>query len=173
MNNGLASNTVPSHQARVDVQYAVQGQDIPAQSRFTHWVNAALVVADSSRPVKDSEVSIRIVSENEITELNLQYRHQDKPTNVLSFPCEAVPGVELPLLGDIVICAAVVNNEACQQGKALQDHWAHMVVHGTLHLLGYDHIDDEDAEQMEQLEIRILEQMGIANPYVISGNGVA
>jgi probable rRNA maturation factor len=113
----------------------------------------------------EAQLTIRITDEAEIQELNRTYRHKDKPTNVLSFPFEAPPGVEIPLLGDIIICAAVVAREAGEQGKPLQAHWAHMVIHGTLHLLGYDHIDETEAEQMEGLEITLLAGLGYANPY--------
>ncbi|MGL5337628.1 MAG: rRNA maturation RNase YbeY, partial [Aeromonas veronii] len=94
------------------------------------------------------------------------YRGKDKPTNVLSFPFEAPPGLELPLLGDLVICRQVVEREAEEQGKPLMAHWAHMVVHGSLHLLGYDHIEDEEAEEMEALERDIMQELGFADPYL-------
>jgi probable rRNA maturation factor len=108
---------------------------------------------------------VRITDEAEIRELNATYRGKDYATNVLSFPFEAPPGVDIPLLGDIVVCAAVVAREAAEQEKPLQAHWAHMVIHGTLHLLGYDHIEEADAEEMEGLEIRLLADLGYANPY--------
>src|SRR5690606_500913 len=111
------------------------------------------------------ELSIRIVDRDEIQALNAQYRHKNTPTNVLSFPCELPPAVDVPLLGDIVICAQVVQEEAAAQHKAELSHWAHMVVHGTLHLLGYDHMDDAEANEMESLEIEILNTLGFANPY--------
>jgi probable rRNA maturation factor len=103
-------------------------------------------------------VTVRLVDEAESRELNHTYRGKDKPTNVLSFPFEAPPGLELPLLGDLVICRQVVEAEAVEQGKPLMAHWAHMVVHGSLHLLGYDHIEDEEAEEMEQLERDIMQE---------------
>ncbi|OZB41718.1 MAG: rRNA maturation RNase YbeY, partial [Alishewanella sp. 34-51-39] len=103
----------------------------------------------------------------ESQQLNLQYRGKDKATNVLSFPFQCPPGIELPLLGDLVICAGVVRAEAAEQNKPLAAHWAHMVVHGCLHLLGFDHINDADAEQMEAEEIQILQQLGISNPYLL------
>lgn len=111
------------------------------------------------------EVSLRFVDDETIRELNRDYRGKDKPTNVLSFPFEAPPGVPTTLLGDLVICAPVVAAEAAEQGKPLTAHWAHMVVHGVLHLLGYDHIDDADAEIMEGLEVEILAGLGVPNPY--------
>ena len=151
--------------ARVDVQLATQSDFIPDNSQINQWVNTTLACAELPQ-TDDYELSIRIVSEKEITELNKQYRHKDNPTNVLSFPYESMPGIDIPLLGDIVICADVVNREAKQQEKAPIDHWAHMLVHGVLHLLGYDHIEDKDAEQMEGVEIHILKKMGIDNPYL-------
>jgi probable rRNA maturation factor len=111
-------------------------------------------------------VAIRIVDADEGQALNLQYRGRDYATNVLSFPADLPPGVNLPLIGDLVICAPVVAREAAEQGKKPTDHWAHMTVHGTLHLLGYDHMEDAEAEAMEALETRILAGLGIADPYL-------
>lgn len=146
----------------LDVQYAVDDDgEPPSPALLRGWVTAAL------RGRRDAaELSLRIVGRDEIQQLNRDYRHQDKPTNVLSFPFEPPPGMEdLALLGDVVICAAVVAEEARAQGKPEQAHWAHMVVHGVLHLLGYDHLDEHEAEVMEALEIEILQGLGIANPY--------
>ena len=106
-----------------------------------------------------------MVNIDESQQLNKQYRHKDKPTNVLSFPFEVPEGIELNLLGDLVVCAPVIQQEATEQGKVLFDHWAHMIIHGCLHLLGYDHINDTDADEMEALEIKILAQLSINNPY--------
>lgn len=145
----------------LDLQYAVAGHaGLPGDVQLKRWVDMALTGF-----VEEAELTIRIVEPDEIQALNRSYRHKDKPTNVLSFPFEAPPGVELPLLGDVVICAEVVAQEAQEQGKPLFEHWAHMVVHGVLHLLGYDHIEDDEAEEMESLEIEILAGMGIRNPY--------
>lgn len=145
----------------LDVQYAVADEGgLPTSEQLKAWVDAALTGF-----VEEAELTVRIVERDEIQQLNRTYRHQDKPTNVLSFPFEAPPGVELPLLGDVVICAVVVADEAQQQGKPLMAHWAHMVVHGVLHLLGYDHIEDNEAEEMEGLEVEILAELGVANPY--------
>ncbi|MBY6017541.1 rRNA maturation RNase YbeY [Halomonas denitrificans] len=143
----------------LDLQLAVEADNLPSQAQLESW--AILALAD--RP--DAELTIRITDEAESQQLNRDYRGKDKPTNVLSFPFEAPPGIELPLLGDLVICAAVVAREAAEQEKAPMDHWAHMVIHGCLHLIGYDHIDDEDAEEMESLERQLLAQLGIADPY--------
>lgn len=116
-------------------------------------------------------VTLRIAAADEVQALNRDYRDKDKPTNVLSFPSELPPELAAQIdeteLGDIIICADVVAAEASEQGKALNAHWAHMVVHGMLHLQGYDHIEDSDATEMEALEIRILAGLGFANPYEI------
>lgn len=111
-------------------------------------------------------MTIRLVDEAESHELNLTYRGKDKPTNVLSFPFEAPPGIEMPLLGDLIICRQVVEQEAKEQQKPLEAHWAHMVVHGSLHLLGYDHIEDDEAEEMESLETEIMLALGYEDPYI-------
>ncbi|BBL57154.1 rRNA maturation RNase YbeY [Methylomonas koyamae] len=144
----------------IDLQIATESV-YPAAEQFQAWVDAAL--SDFQR---DSEVTIRLVDTAESAELNSQYRHKSGPTNILSFPFEAPPGVELDLLGDLVICAPVLAREAAEQGKLPEHHWAHITVHGVLHLLGYDHIEEQDAEQMEALEIDILSRLNIANPYL-------
>lgn len=143
----------------------VSGNVIPDQASFRCWVEAALLAAQEAG-VK--ELSIRIVDSEESRALNHQYRQSDKPTNVLSFPCELPDGVQCPLLGDLVICASVVESEAVEQQKEPRHHWAHMVVHGCLHLLGYDHIDADDAAVMEALEVQILHGLGIADPYELT-----
>lgn len=146
----------------IDIQQAstADASQLPSDEQFEIWVEAAL-----QQRMNEAELSIRIVDEDESQALNLQYRGKDKSTNVLSFPCELPDGVELPLLGDLVICAQVVAKEALEQGKLLHAHWAHMVVHGTLHLLGYDHIEDGEAEEMEAIEIQVLLELGYPNPY--------
>ncbi|KXF79837.1 rRNA maturation RNase YbeY [Enterovibrio coralii] len=145
----------------VDLQIATQNTDnLPSEQQLQSWFEQAV---KSFR--EQAEVTIRIVDEFESQSLNRDYRGKDKPTNVLSFPFEAPPGVELDLLGDLIICRQVVENEAEEQNKELFAHWAHMVVHGSLHLLGYDHIDDEEAEEMESLEISIMNALGFENPY--------
>ncbi len=155
--------------ANIEIQHAIQSGFVPEDSQIKHWVISALNASDVNKFVdNETEVTIRITSEQEITELNKQYRQQDKATNVLSFPYEPMPGVNIPLLGDIVICAEVVNKEALEQNKSCADHWAHMVIHGVLHLLGLDHIADDDAEYMEACEIKILQNIGIANPYQVN-----
>ncbi|GIU18366.1 MULTISPECIES: rRNA maturation RNase YbeY [unclassified Shewanella] len=144
----------------LDVQVAVEGFELPSQAELELWVKTAL-----RDTMSEAELTIRIVDVEESQELNKTYRGKDKPTNVLSFPFEAPPGIELPLLGDLVICAEVVKQEAIDQNKPLLAHWAHMVVHGCLHLLGYDHIDDSEAEEMESLETQLIENLGYTNPY--------
>ncbi len=145
----------------LDVQIACDtAAGLPTTAQLQQWAGAAL---QSRRDV--AELTVRLVDEGESQALNRDYRGKDKPTNVLSFPADLPPELELPLLGDLVVCRQVVEREAVEQNKALSDHWAHMIIHGTLHLLGYDHIDDDDAEQMEALEIALLEQLGISNPY--------
>lgn len=146
----------------LDLQYATDSQaGMPTEADFQQWLNAAVTPFQA-----DAEVTIRLVDEEESHALNHEYRGKDKPTNVLSFPFEAPPGVELDLLGDLIICRQVVEKEAKEQNKPLNAHWAHMVVHGSLHLLGYDHIDDDEAEEMESLETEIMVNMGFADPYV-------
>ncbi|MCT8125356.1 rRNA maturation RNase YbeY [Alishewanella sp. BS5-314] len=146
----------------LDLQLASSAHDLPDAAQFQTWLDAAILPFQ-----EQAEVTIRVVDAAESQQLNLQYRGKDKPTNVLSFPFQCPPGIELPLLGDLVICAQVVATEAAEQGKPLASHWAHMVVHGCLHLLGFDHINDADAEQMEAEEIQILQQLGISNPYLL------
>lgn len=143
----------------VDIQRAIDDPDLPTDVEFERWAGAAWQ-SDSS-----SEVTLRIVDREESAELNGLYRHKTGPTNVLSFPFEAPAGITLPLAGDLVVCATVVRDEAMEQGKSLANHWAHMIIHGMLHLQGYDHINDDDAEIMESLEIRLLQELGIGNPY--------
>ncbi|MGD8620281.1 MAG: rRNA maturation RNase YbeY [Gammaproteobacteria bacterium] len=144
----------------IEVQYAINADGIPAPGEVQRWVECAL---QGRRP--DAELAVRIVDEAEITALNRQYRGKDGATNVLSFPFEDMPGVVTEQLGDIVICAPVVATEAVTQGKSLQAHWAHIVIHGVLHLLGYDHHRDAEAQGMEELETRLLASLGFADPY--------
>ncbi|PQJ67671.1 rRNA maturation RNase YbeY [Photobacterium angustum] len=146
----------------LDLQHATENLDgLPTEAEFQQWLNAAVIPFQA-----DAEVTIRLVDEQESHALNLEYRGKDRPTNVLSFPFEAPPGMELELLGDLIICRQVVEKEALEQNKPLKAHWAHMVVHGSLHLLGYDHIEDEEAEEMESLETEIMQNMGFVDPYI-------
>ncbi|RVU37352.1 rRNA maturation RNase YbeY [Rheinheimera riviphila] len=146
----------------LDLQLASTASNLPSEAQIQLWLNAAV---SPFQPV--AEVTVRIVDETESQQLNFDYREKDKPTNVLSFPFQCPPGIELPLLGDLVICAGVVAQEAKEQNKSLDAHWAHMVVHGSLHLLGFDHINDDDALEMEAEEIQILAELGFADPYLI------
>ncbi|WEN14567.1 rRNA maturation RNase YbeY [Rhodanobacter sp. AS-Z3] len=150
-------------QGNFHIGYAIPRAGIPAANSFRRWVRVALHGAKRRKPV---ELSIRIVDADEGRALNLQYRGKDYATNVLSFPAELPPGVMPSLIGDLAICAPVVLREATEQGKSPRDHWAHLTVHGVLHLLGYDHLEDAEAEAMEALETRILAGLGIADPYV-------
>lgn len=143
----------------VDVQREVELEAI-SDADFEQWVSCALTGRKT-----EGEVCICIVSPEESQQLNNDYRGKDKPTNVLSFPFEAPPEVPVSLLGDLAICADVVASEAQEQGKPLRNHWAHMTIHGVLHLIGYDHIKDADAEAMEALEVEILASLDIPNPY--------
>jgi probable rRNA maturation factor len=147
----------------IDYQLATQASQVPETAQLERWVTAVL---EQHPQESRHEVTIRIVDADESQALNADYRGKHKPTNVLSFPFEAPPGIELPLLGDLVICQNVVAQEAQQQHKPLMQHYAHMVIHGTLHLLGYDHIEDADAEAMEQLERRLLARFNIPDPYL-------
>ncbi len=144
----------------LDLQIAIKNESLPSQADFELWVRIAL-----RDTMTQAELTIRIVDEAESKNLNSSYRGKDKPTNVLSFPFEAPPKIDIPLLGDLIICAPVVELEAKQQNKSLQVHWAHMVVHGCLHLLGYDHSQDAEADKMESLETQLIESLGFNNPY--------
>ncbi|WP_069471741.1 rRNA maturation RNase YbeY [Candidatus Marithrix sp. Canyon 246] len=148
--------------ADIDIQYVSKAADLPNSEMINAWVNAALQSIDEPNP----ELTIRIVDEVEAQELNEKWRQRSYPTNVLSFPFESPPGINIPLLGDIIICAAVVKHEAAEQQKYVESHWAHMIIHGCLHLLGYDHISDYEANIMENLEIDILHSLGYSNPYL-------
>ncbi len=143
----------------VDIQRVVAGADIPGDEQLQSWAAMAW------RQDYDSEVTLRLVDSDESAELNTEYRHKSGPTNVLSFPFEAPAGITVPLAGDLVICVPVVEREAREQDKALHAHWAHMVIHGMLHLQGYDHLNDADADVMETLEIQLLAGLGFGNPY--------
>ncbi|MEA1064423.1 rRNA maturation RNase YbeY [Apirhabdus apintestini] len=149
-------------QVILDLQIACDPHPaLPTEAQIQRWLDAAILPFQ-----KEAEVTVRLVDEAESHELNHTYRGKDKSTNVLSFPFEAPPGIELPLLGDLVICRQVVEHEAQEQDKPLEAHWAHMVVHGSLHLLGYDHIDDNEAEEMEALETEIMLALGYTDPYI-------
>lgn len=144
----------------ISLECASTAAGIPGPHALRRWARAVLAQAPTG-----AEVCIRIVDRTEMQALNRQYRGQDKPTNVLSFPADLPAGINLPLLGDMAICAPVVADEAVAQGKALPAHWAHMVVHGLLHLLGHDHQHEAEAERMEALETEILRSLDFAPPY--------
>lgn len=145
----------------LDLQIASSANQLPSHADFLVWCSLAL--RQRSNP---SELTIRLVDAEEGLELNSTWRGKDYATNVLSFPADIPDGLlDIPLLGDLVICVPVVEQEAAEQGKALAAHWAHLVMHGCLHLLGYDHIDDEEAEEMEDLERQLLAEIGHPDPY--------
>lgn len=153
---------------KIQVQRASRKGFAPDAKELRRWAKQAL----SDKELSSAELTIRIVNEEEMTSLNETYRHKTGPTNVLSFPFDQPEEIDmpenimdLPLLGDIIICAAVVNREAMQQHKSAEAHWAHMVVHGVLHLLGHDHIIESEADIMEALEINTLKILGFSNPY--------
>jgi probable rRNA maturation factor len=146
--------------SRVDISYGLPRAGLPAATSLRGFAEAAL-----KGRREDGELSIRVVDSDEGQALNREYRGRDYATNVLSFPAELPPGVPLPILGDLVLCAPVIAREASEQGKALKHHYAHMVVHGVLHLLGYDHMQDAEAEAMEAIECEILASLGMPDPY--------
>jgi probable rRNA maturation factor len=147
----------------LDLQLAVENeQGLPTEQDIQLWLDKTIPQFQ-----ENAELTVRIVDTEESHQLNHDYRGKDKPTNVLSFPFEVPPGMELDLLGDLIICRQVVEKEAEEQSKPLLAHWAHMVVHGSLHLLGYDHIEDDEAEEMESLETEIMQTMGFEDPYIL------
>ncbi|MBE9561657.1 MAG: rRNA maturation RNase YbeY [Proteobacteria bacterium] len=147
----------------IDLQCVSDEPDLPSHKMLSKWVDATLVYLSKD----NKELTIRLVDTAESQALNLTWRQRNSPTNVLSFPFECPPEVNLPLLGDIVICVPLVATEAKEQHKSLDAHWAHLVIHGTLHLLGYDHIEEQQAKIMEDIEIEILQDLGYPNPYLI------
>lgn len=147
----------------VDIQCASE-EPVPEEDDLRRWITAALsgrIPADKPHP----EVSLRLVDREEMAQHNKTYRGASGPTNVLSFPAQLPTELNLPLLGDIVICVPIVREQAAAQHKSWDAHWAHMVVHGTLHLLGYDHTQEEDANAMEALETAILAKLDYPCPY--------
>ena len=151
----------PALELEMAVSYALPRRGLPSAASFRRWTQAAL-----ENRIKRADLALRIVDEREGRALNRHYRGKDYATNVLSVPAELPSGVELPILGDIVLCAPVVAREAAEQGKPLNAHYAHLTVHGVLHLLGFDHEDPLDADAMEALERQILASLGIGDPYL-------
>lgn len=150
-----------NNKIRIDLQLESDALKLPEQSLFQQWVEAAL-----QSSYQRLEQTLRIVDEDESRQLNNTFRHQDRPTNVLSFPAQDSEFLDYDCLGDLVLCAPVIQREAQEQGKSLEAHWAHMIVHGMLHLQGFDHLNEADAQQMETLEIEILAALGHTNPYL-------
>lgn len=142
----------------ITVQFATAGPSVPAENEILHWAGRALALDGAG-----GEVTIRITDENEMQSLNNRWRNIDNPTNVLSFPLHEAGG---PLLGDIVVCAPVVRREAAQLAKALSAHWAHIIIHGILHLMGYDHTEEREAEVMEAKETALMLELGFPDPYL-------
>jgi probable rRNA maturation factor len=153
----------------IHIQIDVDKSLTPKRSLLRKWAMLAL-----NKKIESAEITIRIAGKDEMTELNSTYRFKDGPTNVLSFPFNLPADIDItiPILGDIVICAEVVNREAQEQHKSQESHWAHMVVHGVFHLLGYDHESDKEAEVMESLEIEIMQSLGFKNPYETGENQI-
>jgi len=151
---------------QVEVQFATADEALPPASAFRIWASAALADHEG-----DAEVAVRVTDEAESQQLNMEYRGKDKPTNVLSFPFDAPEGVPAEEvgnhLGDLVICAPVVAREAIEQKKTPAAHWAHMVVHGVLHLRGFDHEDEAEAQVMEDKEREVLDGLGFSDPYAV------
>ena len=156
----------------VDVEVACQSAGVPSASEAENWIRRT-VMASGRILGGANEVSVRVVDKEEMRALNRDYRQKDRVTNVLSFPAaemSGLPAEEPQALGDIVLCAELVAEEAARQGKSADDHWAHLLVHGMLHLLGYDHQADADAARMESMEAEILEKYGVKDPYEVSSD---
>ena len=140
--------------------------DAPDDESFRIWVMCALSGDHSNRPIGDNaELSIHLVTSDQMTEFNTRYRDKQADTNALSFPVDADLQHRTGLLGDLILCDEVINREAAEQAKSREHHWAHITIHGVLHLLGYDHIDESDAEMMEAIEIQKLDGLAIPDPY--------
>lgn len=157
----MRKTKIKEKRIKITIQAIASHTFIPSRYFLQRWVNKAL-----SNQSESSEVNIRLVSKKESAELNSVYRYKKGPTNILSFPFEPPPEISSPFLGDLVICAALVNQQAKQQAKTRLAHWAHLVMHGCLHLIGYDHRHDKDAIKMETIEIQLLEDLGYENPYI-------
>jgi probable rRNA maturation factor len=145
----------------LDLQLACEDTNIPSLHDFKSWLMLSIPSEQHSW-----DITVRLVNEVESQALNMDYRGKDYPTNVLSFPADVPAELNIPLLGDLVICSAVVAREAQEQGKALQAHWAHLCIHGALHLIGYDHESEAEALVMEALETKLVMGLGFADPYL-------
>lgn len=145
----------------IDVQLVVDEHAVPDRPKITSWVDYALKAVNQQA----ANITVRVVSEDEMLDLNHRFRGCDSTTNVLSFPSDGDSGHDPGICGDIAVCAAVVRSEAGEQNKPIDAHWAHMIVHGVLHLCGHDHMDDAEAADMESLEARVLGQLGFSDPY--------
>ncbi len=143
----------------IDVQFATTFKPVPNETQVKLWAMTAL------RGRKEAQLTVRLVDESESRQLNARYRGKDTPTNVLSFPAELPSGIDIPLLGDIVVCAPLVDREAGEQNKKKNAHWAHIVIHGVLHLLGHDHQEEDEAGEMETIESDLLFSLGFPDPY--------
>ncbi|VFP83132.1 rRNA maturation RNase YbeY [Candidatus Erwinia haradaeae] len=147
----------------LDLQVACQNkQGLPIKADFLRWIKAAIPAHHQKK-----EITIRLVDEDEMQRLNVTFCKKDRPTNILSFPFRSPPHLKLLLLGDVIICRQIVECEAIEQQKSLESHWAHMVIHGILHLLGYDHYSKSSAEEMESIEKKIMLALGYTDPYLI------
>jgi len=143
----------------IDVQFATAFTPLPDETQIELWATTAL------RGREKAQLTVRLVDEAESRQLNARYRGKNTPTNVLSFPAELPQGIEIPLLGDVVICAPLVEREAGEQHKKIDAHWAHLVIHGVLHLLGHDHQEEAEAEEMETIESDLLFSLGFPDPW--------
>ncbi|WP_342228065.1 rRNA maturation RNase YbeY [Rickettsiella endosymbiont of Rhagonycha lignosa] len=157
----MRKTKIKEKRIKITIQIIASNTFIPSRYFLQRWVNKAL-----AKQIGPNEVNIRLVSKKESASLNKTYRHKKGPTNILSFPFEPPPEVSSNFLGDLVICAALVNQQAKQPAKNRLAHWAHLIIHGCLHLIGYDHIHDKDASKMETIEIQILKELGYENPYI-------
>jgi len=148
------------------LQFSTEVTSLPSEKEFESWIMPVL-----SHEKAQGEITLRFVDEAESQHLNFEFRKKNKPTNVLSFPCQLPKELPFSILGDLVFCAPLVIKEAQEQGKSLTAHWAHLSIHGVLHLLGYDHVDPLEAESMETLEIEFMKQLGFPNPYEVINAG--
>ena len=162
MNDTVCPAITLDYQLAEDI---TQHDRLPSSENLSKWIRATLAGINHSKAI---EVCIRVVSEHESQSLNANYRNKDKPTNVLSFESDLPDFVDSDYIGDLVVCAAVLEQESEEQHKVLEQHWAHICIHGLLHLLGYDHMSEQEAEKMEAIEVAILAELNIGNPYQVN-----